>query len=167
MKLHLRSFFPLLVLSLFPAAWGATASGSFPVSATVTSACNVTGTLLNFGSSIDPLTAGVPLDASSTLTVTCTNTTPYSVALDAGTHAGGAAAFGSRAMKSGANTLAYQLYLDNGRSSVWGDGTGGSSASSGTGSGSSQLLTIYGRVPSLSGVIPGSYTDTVTITITY
>lgn len=167
MKLFLRPLLTLLLLSLWPVAWSATASGTFPVSATVTSACNVTGALLNFGSSIDPLAAGVPLDATATLTVTCTNTTPYSVALDAGANAGGAAVFGSRAMKSGANTLGYQLYLDNGRSSVWGDGTGGSSAASGTGSGSSQLLTIYGRVPQLSGVVPGSYTDTVTITITY
>ena len=61
-----------------------TATGSFQVNATVVSACTVSGSLLNFGNSIDPLSAGVPLDATSALTVQCTNTTPYSVSLNAG-----------------------------------------------------------------------------------
>ena len=97
----------------------------------------------------------------------CTNTTPYAVALDAGTNAGGAANFGSRAMKSGSNVLGYQLYANAGRSTVWGDGSGGSGTVAGTGTGSSQSLTVYGRLPSLTGVVPGSYSDTVTITISY
>jgi spore coat protein U-like protein len=70
-------------------------------------------------------------------------------------------------MKSGSNTLGYQLYLDAGRSSVWGDGSASSSTSSGTGTGSAQTLTIYGRLPSLANVVPGSYTDTVTVTVSY
>ena len=51
-------------------------------------------------------------------------------------------------------------------STVWGNGTA-SSTHSGTGTGSTQSLTIYGRLPSLANVIPGSYTDTVTVTVTY
>ena len=70
-------------------------------------------------------------------------------------------------MKSGANTLGYQLYLDSGRTTVFGDGTASSSTKSGTGSGSAQSISVYGRVPTLAGVVPGSYTDTVTVTITY
>jgi spore coat protein U-like protein len=156
----------MLATAAVPADAGS-AGGSFQVQATVVSACTVSGSLMNFGAAIDPLAASVPLDASSTLTVQCTNTTPYSVALNAGLNAGGAANFTSRAMKSGSNTLGYQLYLDAGRSSIWGDGTGTSLPVTGTGSGSNQSLTIYGRVPSLSGVIPGAYTDTVTVTISY
>ena len=90
-----------------------------------------------------------------------------SVALNAGTHAGGPANFTARAMASGSNSLGYQLYLDSGRSSVWGDGTGSSATSSGTGTGSTQTIPIYGRIPSLSGIVPGTYTDTVTVTVTY
>jgi spore coat protein U-like protein len=156
----------LLATATVPAAAGS-ANGSFQVQATVVSACTVSGSLLNFGGAIDPLAAALPLDASSTLTVQCTNTTPYSVSLNAGVNAGGAANFTSRAMKSGSNTLGYQLYLDAGRSSIWGDGTGTSLPVGGTGTGSNQSLTIYGRVPSLSGAIPGTYTDTVTVTISY
>ena len=160
---------PLLLAGAFMAcgaSMATTAGNTFQVTATVISACTVSGTALNFGSSIDPLAAATPLDASSTLSVQCTNTTPYTVALNAGANAGGASNFGSRAMKSGSNSLAYQLYLDAGRSSVWGDGTGSSTAS-GTGTGSTQSLTIYGRLPSLNNVVPGSYTDTVTVTVSY
>lgn len=144
-----------------------TASNSFQVTATVTSSCTVSGTTLNFGASIDPLAAAVPLDATSTLSVQCTNTTPYTVALNAGVNAGGPANFGARAMKSGVHSLAYQLYLDTGRSTVWGDGTASSSTAAGTGTGSTQSISIYGRLPSLANVVPGSYTDTVTVTVSY
>jgi spore coat protein U domain-containing protein, fimbrial subunit CupE1/2/3/6 len=153
-------------VSMENTAHAATALGNFQVTATVVSSCNVSGSTLNFGSSIDPLSASVPLDATSTLTVQCTNTTLYSVALDAGSNAGGAANFGARAVKNGSRTLGYQLYTDTGRTTVWGNGTG-SSTVAGTGSGSNQSLTIYGRLPSLAGAVPGGYTDTVTVTITY
>jgi spore coat protein U-like protein len=70
-------------------------------------------------------------------------------------------------MKSGSNSIGYQLYSDTGHSTVWGDGTNTSSTVSGTGSGSTQTLNIYGAVPSLAGAVPGSYTDTVTVTVSY
>lgn len=149
------------------ASWAATATGTFQVTATVLSSCTVTGTTLNFGSNIDPIAASVPLDSSSTLSVICSNTTPYTVALNAGTNAGGGTSFTSRAIKNGTSTLGYQLYKDSSRTTVWGDGTSSTSTTAGTGSGSAQSLTIYGRLPSLSGAVPGNYTDTVTVTITY
>jgi spore coat protein U-like protein len=145
----------------------ATSGGSFQVNATIVSACTVSGSTLTFGASINPLTVGVPLDSTSTLTVQCTNTTPYSVSLNAGANAGGASNFAARAMKNGTYSMGYQLYTDTGRSSIWGDGTGTSVVSQGTGSGSNQSLTVYGRVSSLLGAVPGTYTDTVTVTITY
>lgn len=145
-----------------------TATGTFQVTATVVSACTVSGTTLNFGGAISPLSTGVPLYASSTLSVQCTNTTPYAVSLNAGVNAGGASNFTARAMKdSGSNSLAYQLYLDSAHSQVWGDGTNSSSTSAGTGTGSTQSLTIYGSIPSLTGAVPGNYADTVTVTVTY
>ncbi|MBI3348111.1 MAG: spore coat protein U domain-containing protein [Burkholderiales bacterium] len=164
----IRKPLSLLIALLLPAlAQAGSAGNTFQVTATVTSACTVSGTTLNFGSSIDPLATATPLDATSTLSVQCTNTTPYTVALSAGANAGGASNFASRTMKSGSNTLGYQLYLDSGRASVWGDGTSSSSTLGGTGTGSAQTLTIYGRLPSLANVVPGSYTDTVTVTVSY
>ena len=148
------------------AATPTSASATFQVGATILVACNVTGSTLTFGGSIDPLQTPGPVDASTALNVTCTKTTPYSVALSAGTNAGNASAFGSRTMKSGNNNLPYQLYLDSGRTQVWGDGNN-SGVYSGTGTGSQQVLTVYGRLPSLAGIVPGNYSDTVTVTITY
>jgi spore coat protein U-like protein len=165
-----RKSLPLLLALLAPAlaqAAGNSVGNTFQVQATIVSSCQVTGTTLNFGNTIDALAAAVPLDATSTLTVTCSNTTPYTVALNAGVNAGGASNFSTRKMKSGSNTLGYQLYTDTGRSTVWGDGTASSSTSAGTGTGSAQTLTIYGRLPSLANAVPGAYTDTVTVTVTY
>src|SRR5580765_7080268 len=160
-----RSWFKLgaacLTILLAPSAPAATATGSLTVSATVVSACSVSAATLNFGSSIDLTSAALPLDASSTMTVLCTSTTPYSIALDAGANAGGATNFGARAIKNGSHTLGYQLYLDAPRTMIWGNGTG-SSTSPGVGIGSNQTLTIYGRLPGLTGAVPGTYTDTVT-----
>jgi spore coat protein U-like protein len=167
-KTQIRVNASLLLALLLPAAAHAgTVGNTFQVQATVTSACTVSGSTLNFGSSIDPLATATPLDATSTLTVVCTNTTPFTVALNAGVNAGGASNFGARTMKSGSNTLGYQLYSDSGRSTVWGDGTASSSTSAGTGTGSAQTLTLYGRLPALASVVPGSYTDTVTVTVSY
>ena len=51
---------------------------------------------------------------------------------------------------------------------LWGDETGGTGALTGTGSGASQTLTLYGRVP---GGQPtpaiGTYSDTVTATVEF
>lgn len=143
------------------------ATTTFQVTAGINTSCTVSGTSLNFGSTIDPLSQAVPLDATSTLTVTCSNSTPYTVALNAGANAGGASNFTSRTMKSGSDTLGYQLYLDSGRATVWGDGTASSTAKNGTGTGSAQTHTVYGRLPSLASVVPGTYTDTVTVTVSY
>ncbi|MCR6502850.1 spore coat protein U domain-containing protein [Shinella sp. CPCC 101442] len=38
---------------------------------------------------------------------------------------------------------------------------------SGTGSGSQQDITIYGRVPAQNTPLAGTYTDTVVVTVTY
>ena len=145
----------------------ATTTNSMNVTATVVASCVVSGATLNFGSAIDPTSAAVPIDASTTMTVVCTSTTPYSVGFNAGTNAGGASNFGARAIKSGSHTIGYQLYSDVLRTTVWGDGTSSSSTLAGTGTGSNQTLTIYGRMPSVTGAVPGSYTDTVTVTVTY
>jgi spore coat protein U-like protein len=167
MNHRLRFAAGLLALLAAGTTPATTANSSFQVNASVASVCYVSGTTLSFGSNLDPVNGTVPVDATSTLSVQCTNTTGWSVALDAGTNAGGPAAFGSRAIKNGSQTLAYQLYTNAGRTTVWGDGSGGSAPVTGTGTGSTQSLTVYGRLPSLTGAIPGSYTDTVTVTITY
>jgi spore coat protein U-like protein len=165
---HIKTILVTLLAAALPQwAFAVNATGTLTVNATVVSACVVSAGILNFGNSIDPTSATVPLDATSTMTVLCTATTPYTIALNAGANAGGASNFSARAIKNGTRTLGYQLYSDSLRTTVWGDGTSTSSLSSGSGLGVNQSLTIYGRMPSLSGAAPGTYADTVTITISY
>ena len=155
-------------LALFGAsATAGTANSSISVSATVVSSCIVSGGSLNFGSAIDPTAGSGPIDSSTSITVVCTATTPYAVALNAGLNAGGATNFSSRSIRNGLKTLGYQLYADALHTTVWGDGSSATATVPGLGTGSNQSLTVYGRLPSVTGAVPGTYNDTVTVTVTY
>lgn len=79
----------------------------------------------------------------------------------------GSGSFAKRAMTSGSSSLNYQIYTSASLAVVWGDGTGGSSPVTGGGSSSSQIFTGYGEVPARQWVIPGAYTDTLTVTVSY
>lgn len=158
----LRSTLAITAMALLPAeVQAATATTTFSVTLTITASCTVSGTTLAFGTS-GLITANI--DATSTLTVTCTNTTPYTVSLDAGTGTGATVA--ARKLTSGAATVTYSLYQDSGRSTVWGQSIGTDTVA-GTGSGSAQTLTVYGRVPAQSTPAPNGYSDTITVTVTY
>ena len=141
----------------------ATATTTFQVTATVLSVCTVSATNLAFGNY--DASSGTPNDASSTVTTTCSNTTGYTVALNAGTGSGATVAV--RRMTNGANTLDYSMYTTAGRTTVWGDGTLSTVTQAGTGNGTGQALTVFGRIPTGQYVTAGSYTDTVTATVTY
>lgn len=141
---------------------GTVANGpSFQMSVTVPAACTIIGVgNVDFGSA-SVLSANI--DASSTLSVRCTSTTPYTIALDGGTSA--AANPTLRKMVNGAQQITYGLYSDAARTTAWGNSAGATVA--GTGSGSTQALTIYGRVPPQTSVPLGSYSDTVVVSVTY
>ncbi len=49
---------------------------------------------------------------------------------------------------------------------MWGN-TIGTDTVAGTGTGSNQSLTVYGRVPVQSTPVGATYTDTVIVTVTY
>jgi spore coat protein U-like protein len=140
-------------------AVAATATATMTVSATVDATCLITATPLAFGAY-----AGTQTDATSTLSVTCSNTTPYNVGLDAGLATG--ATVTSRAMTITGASLLYSLFQDAGRTTNWGN-TVGTDTVAGTGTGSAQTLTVYGRIEAGQFVTPGAYTDTITATVTY
>lgn len=91
-------------------------------------------------------------------------TTPYNIGLDAGTGTGATVAV--RKMTSGANAVNYSLYSDSGHTTVWGN-TVGTNTVAATGNGSTQSYTVYGRVTAQTTPAPGTYTDTITVTVTY
>lgn len=140
---------------------GGTAALSVSVTATVTANCALDVTNINFGS-IGAL--GSNVDATGLITVTCTNTTPYNIGLNAGTGTGATVA--ARKMTKGAQMVVYTLYKDAARSSVWGN-TIGTNTLAGTGTGTGQSLTVYGRVAAQSTPAAGTYSDTVVVTVTY
>ena len=140
------------------------ASASFTVNLLVQADCSINANPLNFG------TTGVidaNLDAETTLAVSCTNTTPYNIGLNAGDVAG--STVDNRLLSGTAGgadqaTVAYQLYQDAARATVWGD-TQGTNTVSGVGSGAAQSVTVYGRVPVQDTPAPDTYQSTVTATV--
>lgn len=142
---------------------GISTMSPFTVQATIKPSCSaVTATDLSFGQSTGLLTAN--MDGTSVISVTCVNGTPYRVGLNDGTSASGTA----RRMKlsTGNDYVTYELYRDTGYSQRWGN-TQGTDTVAGTGSGFSQQIAVYGRVPPQVTPTPGSYADTVTVYVYY
>lgn len=158
-----------LLLLAAAGARGTMVTTTFQVQITLTASCSITANNLNFGSNQGLLTSAV--DGSTTLGVICSNTTPYAVALNAGTVSGSTIASRLMAGTSAGNTgttLGFQLYTDAARSTIWGDGTTGSTVGgTGTGSLTPQTLTVYGRVLAQSTPKPDTYQTTITATVTY
>ena len=160
----LRTIGASIALSVGLPAMAATTTGTLNVSGTVVASCTLTTTPVNFGTSIpSPLVANV--DATGTITATCSNSVPYAIALSAGSGAGASVAV--RRLTSGANTLNYALYRDSARTLLWGDGTLGTGMQAGTGTGAAQSITVFGRIPTGQAPAIGAYADSVTVTITF
>ena len=136
------------------------ATFSFVVQANIQPTCSVTTSAVAFGSR-SSLAAQV--DATGTVTVTCGSGTSYTVALDGGANGGTSAI--TRKMASGANRITYGLFRDAARTAGW--YSDASSVASGTGNGSAQVLTVYGRVGGQPTPAPGTYSDSVVVTVSY
>ncbi len=160
------NFAPPLVIAAAlatAAAHAATRSATFNVQAAVVSDCSiVSAPKLDFG------TIGVQNVAytgTSTLVVACTSGTVYSVGLDAGSVAGSTVA--TRLLNGPGGNMWFSLYRGAGYTQVWGN-TPGTDTAGQTGTGSNQSFTLYGRIAAMQPTrSPGSYTTTVTATVTY
>lgn len=149
-------------LSLAGSVWAATDTTTFTVTATVSDACSVEATNLDFGA-YDPnaLTAD---EATSTVTATCTLGTNYSIGLDAG---GGTPSSTTRAMTGGGGDfLDYELYSDALRTTVWTDLAGANPVAA-TGTGLAADHTVYGQIPTGQNVSADSYSDTINVTLEF
>ena len=145
-------------------ALAAEATTTFQVTATVTDSCLVSATNLNFGA-YDP--AAVK-DGTSTITVTCTAETPYTIGLDAGLQSAGATGT-TRAMignDTATTLLNYELYTESGHGSVWGD-IGGTIVAQSALTGGPLDYTVYGQIPASQYVPAANYADTINVTVDY
>ena len=136
-------------------------SASFTAGAGYSATCGVSAATLSFGST-GVLSA--TLDGTTSLTTTCSATTPYTIGLDGGN--AGASDPAQRKMSNGGAQITYGLYQNAARSQPWGNGTGTNTVA-GTGTGSGQALTVYGRVPAQTTPAPGTYSDSIIATLTY
>lgn len=149
----------LLALCVPGHAGAATATTTFTASATVLSVCAIAAQPLVFGNY--STSSASPLDATTTVTATCTLNTSYTIGLDDGVNVSGA----QRRLALLTTFMNYELYSDAGRTTRWGNT--GAQLVSGAGSGAAQNVTVYGRVPAAQAVAAGAYADVITITITF
>ena len=148
----------------------ATASSTFPftVNAVVTKYCEVSALDMDFGS-VDALVTGA-VTQTTNITTRCTKDIPYQIALEPGgspTPTGGAGTLRSAStVSTNPDTyVSYSLFRNASFTQAWGNVVG-TNTSSQTGTGVPQSTTVYGRIPSVN-VIPDTYSDTVTVKVTY
>jgi spore coat protein U-like protein len=131
--------------------------------------CTAAATANAFGT-YNPFSVS-PVNSTATVTVTCQALIPvivsYTIQLSTGT--GGS--FAARSMAGPSSHLLYQLYRDAARTQIWGDGTSSTFTVA-----DGYLVTVvpvmrnytaFSQLLALQQVAPGSYTDTVTVLVTY
>lgn len=135
------------------------------VSMSVTASCSLSVTAVNLGSS-----TGTAVTAESDVGVTCSNGTAYTIGL----HGGANVDATSRRLADGAsNFVRYFVYQDAARTVEWGDknlagatyNNGNTKDSAGTGA--AQTHTAYFSTQTFTTGAPGTYTDTVTVSVVF
>lgn len=152
-----------LVLFFFPIITSATCIG-------VGCTCSISAGTFNIGA-YAPL-SGSTTSGTGTVSVTCSAlvvglNVSYVISLNQGS----SGTFTARTMTLSAVPLNYNIYTTSGFTSVWGDGTSSTVTVS-----DSYILnvlsttrnyTMFGLIPASQNVGPGTYTDTITATVTY
>ncbi len=133
-----------------------------PLAALGAAKCNsLSATSISFGTYDTFSTA--PLDAAGTLTWRCPGVGAIQVTLSKGA----SITFINRTMVRATEPLAYNVYLDAARTTVFGDGSGGTSGAAVTGGSQPKTLSVYGRVFAQQDVSAGTYTDTLTVAFNF
>ena len=140
------------------------ASDNLSVTATVASNCTITTSPVAFGA-YDPVLANAasPLDGSGSVTVACTRGSSATIGLGLGSNASGS----TRRMGVGGNFIAYELFQEAGRTTVWGDAGAGLLSPSAAPSIAPRTFTVYGRVAAGQDVAAGNYADSVVATVNF
>jgi len=133
------------------------------------SQCTIGVTAVSFGNY--ETFSSIPTDATGTITVNCGyRVVKANVKLGVSSTSG---TFNPRRMKrsGGSDLLDYNIYTDTARTVILGDGTGGTSdielkRPTGPPADWSETITTYGRIPPGQDVSVGTYSDTLTATVT-
>ena len=130
-------------------------------------ACTISSAGVAFGA-YNPRATGAD-DVTGTISVACAPSVSAPVVQ---LSTGQSGSYSTRRLEAGSWDLNYNLYTNTARTTVWGNGTGGSQSqtlSGGTVSGGQRRFsrTVYGRIPALQNVGVGSYSDTVVMTVIF
>ena len=168
--MYLRSIAAAAALAVFSggmALAGTTAGTPFTVQITVAASCTInsgpTG-IINFGTHAGTAALATIADVSSSVNVTCTNTSPYKVYF---TSVNTVTSGTDRIMTTGGSeSVGYQIR--QGTTPISNNATTG--FYSGTGNGAAQAIAINFHINSwtpTAPVTPGTYSDTVTLNVDF
>lgn len=152
---HLTSLILLAFVMSAPAAYAAEATTTFNVTARIDPACTVSADNLNFGDY-----GGSGIDTQSNIKVNCNQGLGYELALSNGNNFDNVS--NRRQLKHGTSDfLRYDLFTTSARTVRWNTVT----QVTGTGTGSDQLVPVYGRLGNGQSGPAGNYSDTITVTL--
>lgn len=131
--------------------------------------CSVTTTSVAFGT-YNP-TALLDNISNGTVDVSCNGTLLQQVAFSVAISTGNGT-FTTRKLINGTSSLSYNLYIDPGYLTRWGDGSQGSQVASASYtlavSPTIKSLTVYGKLPAgQTTATVGTYSDTLVISVTF
>jgi spore coat protein U-like protein len=135
----------VLLLLMPTAAFAATCNGSFGTDNLGT----YSGTLLSVGTTLG--------------SITCPYNFSYRLGLSAGTGSGATTTLRKMTGPNSA-TLNYKMFQDSAYSVNWGNSSG-VDTKSGVGTGGAQSVPVYSQIPAAQFVAPGTYQDTITLTV--
>ena len=106
---------------------------------------------------------------STTISVKCTLATPVNISMNAGKNSSDTSVrkllLDGGSTSNAGESLQYSLYSDSSHTTVWDSVTGVDF--NGLGLKSTKTLTVYGKIPAAQDVKTGSFSDEVTVTLTY
>jgi spore coat protein U-like protein len=147
-------------------AYGALALGCPAAHAASIASCTVSAVGVAFGTYTPMQTT--PLDMNGAVNIACTGIVGRNtVTIDLST--GASNNYLNRTLTAGTATLGYNLYFDAAYTQVWGNGTGGSVEGTATirRRTPNASLPVYGAIAASQDPAPGSYADTILISVNY
>jgi len=130
--------------------------------------CSVTTTPVSFGSY--DVFSPAPIDTIGTIFVSCNNPEKKAMPVTISINRGSSGSFNPRQMRlaGGSDRMNYYLFLDPSRTTLWGDGSGGTSIVTRIIEKTAPLnIPIYGRVPARQNLRVGAYSDQLIVTVNW
>ena len=135
-----------------------------PVRIEIAASCAVSASDLDFGAFAS--NQSTPVQGQTAIQLHCGTGTLAEVSLDAGTGPGGNTERRRMEQDGGSDRLDYGLFQDPGRTIHWGDRSGRDTLEVQT-TGVPLTIPVYGQIPGGQRVRDGTYSDTITIQVTY